>query len=175
MGQPLIPFQRRAGVDLPSVREQLERCGAQLVQAAIMADAGERLRLLGRAGEAYYLLGDYSVALPLLEEAVRLAQAARDGRLEVANLLRLATAYQYVEQHHRAEPLFRRALALARTAGQTDLLDFALQHFGKCLVEMGWLAEAITCFGEALALRRAKSDEGLIASTERALAAVRRR
>jgi tetratricopeptide (TPR) repeat protein len=167
-----VPFQRRAGVDLSTVRQQLAASLGQLAQATASGTATERLRVIGRVGEAYCLLGNDEMALPLLEEAVALAKKVQDTWLEVVNLIRLATAYQYAGQHGRAESLFRRAVELAQSINYKDRLDFALQHFGKCLVEMGRLDEAAACFEEALALRQVKGDVGLIASTERALAAM---
>jgi tetratricopeptide (TPR) repeat protein len=174
MTKPVMLFQRRAGVDFSALPGQLENAVEQLALATASGDQAARLPLVGRVGELYYLLGDYQAAIPLLEEAVAGAQQLGARRLEVVNWIRLATTYQYAGRHDEAEPLFRRAIALARAAEGADRLDFALQHFGKCLVEMGRLDEAIACFEEALALRQAKGDAGLIASTEQALAAVRR-
>jgi tetratricopeptide (TPR) repeat protein len=129
---------------------------------------------LGRCGEAYRLLGDLPQAVPLLEEAVALARRQADPRRRAANLIRLATAYQYRNDHAAARPLFDDALALTRAhpaeAGTYE--DFALQHLGKCLVEMGHLAEARACFDQALVLRQAKGDPGLLASTQEALTAL---
>lgn len=174
MAKLFMPFQRRAGVDLSALPGQLEHALEQLAQATASGDQAARLSLVGRVGELSYLLGDYQTAIPLLEEAVAGARQPGARRLEVVHCIRLAMAYQYAGRHEEAEPLFRRAIALAREAEGTDRLDFALQHFGKCLVEMGRPDEAIICFEEALVLRRAKGEAGLIASTEQALAAVRR-
>lgn len=46
------------------------------------------------------------------------------------------------------------------------------KHYGKCLVEQGRTVEAVAHFEHALALRQARGDAGLIASTRAALAAV---
>lgn len=44
-----------------------------------------------------------------------------------------------------------------------------MQHKGKCLLELGRIAEAQQCFKEALELRELKGDVSLIESTEQAL------
>lgn len=172
-GQNIIPFQRHAPKDPGSLRWQLQAHLAQLEQIKAGPDALEVIRMTGLIGEEYRFLGELETALPLLEVALAGAQRLGARRLEMVNCIRLATMYQYMDRHDQAEALFRRALELAREADGTDRLDFALQHLGKCLVEMGRFEEAAACFEEALALRRAKGDAGLIASTEQALAAVR--
>jgi tetratricopeptide (TPR) repeat protein len=174
-GQNIIPFQRHAPEDPAALRRQLQEHLAQLEQIKAGSDALEVIRMTGLIGEEYRFLGEYVAALSLLEEALAGAQRLGARRLEVVNCIRLATAYQYMGRHDEAEALFRRALELAGEPGNVDRLDFALQHRGKCLVEMGRLEEAAACFEEALALRQAKGDAGLIASTEQALAAVRKR
>src|SRR5579885_3088340 len=137
MTKPFIPFQRLTGVDLSALPGQLENALEELAQATASGDQAARLALVGRVGELYYLLGDYQAAIPLLEESAAEAQRLGARRLEVVHWIRLATAYQYADHHEEAEPLFRRAITLAREAEGADRLDFALQHFGKCLVEMG--------------------------------------
>jgi tetratricopeptide (TPR) repeat protein len=69
--------------------------------------------------------------------------------------------------------IFRAAFALTLSGAASDYEDFALQHLGKCLVEMGRVDEAIACFDRALILRWMKADPELIASTEEALAGAR--
>lgn len=172
-GQNIVPFQRHAPEDPAALHRQLQAHLAQLEQIKAGPDALEVIRMTGQIGEEYRFLGEYEAALPLLEEALAGAQRLGARRLEMVNCIRLATAYQYAGRHDEAEALFRRALEFAREPEHADRLDFALQHLGKCLVEMGRLDEAAACFEEALALRRAKGDAGLIASTEQALAAIR--
>src|SRR5579885_282361 len=174
MAREIIPFQRGTLEDTPALRKLLAEQRERLKLATADEDTSARLRLLGSMGETWYLLGNYQEALALLGEALALARQLEDTRREIANLIRLATASQYAGDHSRAEVLFRQALDLVRTAQQTEYVDFVWQHLGKCLVEMGRLEEARACFEEALAYRRVKGDAELIASTDRALAAVRR-
>ncbi len=174
MARQIIPFQRGTLEDTPALRKQLEEQCERLKLAIADEDAPARLRLLGSLGETWYLLGNYQESLALLGDALALARQLKDTRREIANLIRLATAHQYAGDHSRAEALFHQALELVRTAQQTEYVDFVWQHLGKCLVEMGRLEEARACFEEALACRQVKGDAELIASTDRALEAVRR-
>jgi tetratricopeptide (TPR) repeat protein len=129
--------------------------------------------LLGQIGEIHYCLGDAWHALPLLCKAVTLAETCGDARLLAAQQLRLATGLQYANRHAEAESVFRQGLAATSDSTASMYADFFLQHLGKCLVEMDRILEAIACFEEALALRRAKDDAILQASTQKALKAAR--
>ncbi|MFF4922525.1 hypothetical protein ACFY4B_18260 [Kitasatospora sp. NPDC001261] len=64
-----------------------------------------------------------------------------------------------------ADVLYRRAMATARSR-QPELLDYALRHFGKHLLEKGNLVLARSHLREALRLRIAKRDTGLVQSTQ---------
>ncbi len=148
---------------------------AACVTAEKSGDAMVLLRLLGKRGEWHYLLGDNEEALALLPRAIDLAQ--RLGRTDAcaANRLRRATAFQYANRHPEAVDLFVDGLAMLTPPIAATYRDFFLQHYGKCLVEMGRLTEARTCFTEALTLRQTKGDVTLIASTTRALDALAQR
>jgi len=104
-----------------------------------------------RAGEACRFLGRY-------DEAITFYQRVDSAAARLAE----ATALQYRGDHAQAEGVFRALLEGG------ELRDYVLQHYGKCLVEMGRSVAAIACFEEALALR--KGD--LAASTLRALEAM---
>jgi tetratricopeptide (TPR) repeat protein len=144
-----------------------------LLAAAATEDAAERLRLLGAIGNDERALGNLVAAEHYLAEAVALARSTGDARREAANLIRLATAMQCDNRHAEAEPLFRAALALTERPAAAMYRDFALQHWAKWLVETGQVPEAVACFEQALALRYAKGDGALIASTEQSLVAAR--
>ncbi|MGE7625335.1 hypothetical protein ACQKMD_20715 [Viridibacillus sp. NPDC096237] len=49
------------------------------------------------------------------------------------------------------------------------LLDFALQHKGKCLMELGEWELSLSHFHEALSIRKSKAEPSLIYSTELAI------
>jgi len=115
------------------------------------------------------ILGQEETAAPLLKQALMLARKLNDKRLEVANLLSLATAQQYLGQRDLAQDLFQEALEKARVYEQLQFEDFILHHRGRCFVEQGKIEEARTCFEQALILRKRKGDQRGIASTRRAL------
>ncbi|MFF9078022.1 hypothetical protein ACF1A9_38265 [Streptomyces sp. NPDC014872] len=58
-----------------------------------------------------------------------------------------------------ADVLYHSALSAARSQ-HPELVDFALQHTGKHLMERGDLAGAEACLHEALRLRIAKGTPG---------------
>lgn len=165
----MIPFQRPPDLDDESVRERINKNLDHLLEARDAGDRAERLQLLGQIGNDQRALGNLVEAEMFLTEAVALARTLGDRRREAADLIRLATARQYGGQHTEAEALFREAVILTASGDAADYEDFALQHLGKCLVEMGRVDEAIACFDRALVLRWMKADPALIASTEQAL------
>lgn len=137
-------------------------------------EAASSARALGRLGDQLRLAPETrSEAIDVLERAVAAAKRADDGPLLVANNIRLATALQYADRHNEAVVLFIDVLKLIETGhdepGVTPYKDFALQHLGKCCVEIGLLTPAREYLQQALTLRKDKGDAALIASTEKAL------
>ena len=94
------------------------------------------------------------------------ARAAGDGP---AALVRLATSLQYAGQHDEGVVVFEDVLARSSEPAFARYEHFALQHLGTCLMEMERAPEALAAFHGAMALRIPLGDEGLIASTRRAL------
>jgi kanamycin kinase len=169
----LKPFQR-VYADHPRPHIEAIQAQQESLHEALHADDLEgELHALGPLGEAYRMLGQLDAALPHLERAVALARELDKPKFVLSNLIRLATAYQYLNRHAEAEPLFEEATALARRLGMLE--DFALQHHGKSLAEQGRWAAAVERFEQALALRQAKGNAQLVASTEDALEAARAR
>lgn len=166
------PFQRGYADDPEAVEVALVRATAALVAAGAAGDDAARLELLGRVGEMERMLGRLDDAIAHLRTARTLARERGDARREITALIRLATALQYHEEHAEADALFRECLAAIARTGERGHEDFAHQHYGKCLVEQGRTVEAVAHFEHALALRQARGDAGLIASTRAALAAV---
>ena len=163
----LKPFQR---VYADSPRPLIEQIQAQQTawhDAMHDEDAEEELHALGPLGEAYRMLGQLDVAATHLERAVALARTLEKPAFLVSNLVRLATTYQYRNQHAEAEPLFVEALDLAKRLGVLE--DYAAQHYGKSLAEQGRWDEAIALFERAIALRTPRGDAELIASSQEAL------
>lgn len=137
-------------------------------------DRRSEVRLLGYLGNAFRVLGRGDEAIAALEESLRGAEALGDERARAIALIRLGEAQRCRDELKPAENTLRRALSTARARSEAaDLVDFALQHLGKCLLDLGRLDEAEAVLEEALVLRKAKGDDELIASTELALARLR--
>ncbi|GAA4913566.1 kanamycin kinase [Stackebrandtia albiflava] len=120
---------------------------------------------LRAAGLGRLLTGEYEAAAGLLDAAY---EAADTDRRRLAVMVNRADVTRYAGDPAAALPQYRRAVELAR-ASVPELLDFALQHLGKCLAESGETGEAGTVLHEALALRLVKGDPELVASTRRAI------
>ncbi|MFJ9523694.1 tetratricopeptide repeat protein [Kitasatospora sp. NPDC101801] len=128
-----------------------------------------RTRLVSRwIGIGQVSLGDPHGALPFLRQSLGLAAAADNTPAVLATILNLGDAHRYAGEPETADALYRRALDTARRE-QPELTDFALQHYGKHLMEQGDLPRARDYLREALRLRIAKGDTGLIESTQAAL------
>ncbi|MEV7783356.1 tetratricopeptide repeat protein [Kitasatospora sp. NPDC088351] len=128
-----------------------------------------RTRVLARwVGIGLVSLGDYHDARAFLCQALDLATASGNIRAVIATELNLGDAYRYAGEAETADVLYRKALDTARSR-HPELVDFALQHFGKHLMEQGDLVPARAHLREAWRLRIAKGDTGLIESTQAAL------
>lgn len=128
-------------------------------------DAASRRRL----GLGLIALGNYSEAVVILDGVVTDAASNRDSDTEIKARINLGDAFRYHGDLRAAYTEYQRAVKQARAENQL-LLDFALQHLGKHYLEAGQRSAAITCFWEALRLRRAKGDASLVDSTLAALA-----
>jgi tetratricopeptide (TPR) repeat protein len=168
-----IFFQRYLSPDPAALERQVEDNLKLLAQAQTAQDECSQLELLSKLGAHYTMLEKEDQAAPLLEQALALAKRLHDKRLEVANLISLATAQQYLGNRDIAQELFQVALKKVKVYDQPHYEDFALHHLGRCLVEQGKIAEACACFEQALLLRKSKGDQRLIASSQQALDAVR--
>lgn len=169
----LKPFQRQYAENALALTKTIRDHHQALHDAEDAGDREAALAAHGAMSDAFRMLGQLDPAVRHGEEAVELARALDRPKSLAANLIRLATALQYRNQHDEAEPLFAEGRALAAKVGVLE--DYALQHHGKSLAEQGKWAEAIACFERALALREAKGDAALIASTREALDEARAR
>ncbi len=131
-----------------------------------------RTRVLTRwIGIGQMSLGNHEEALTLLQQSLDLAAAIGNAHAVVATGLNLGDAHRYAGDRRTADALYRSALNTARSQ-HPELVDFALQHTGKHLMELGDLAGAQAHLQEALRLRIAKGDAELVESTKAALARV---
>ncbi|MFJ9446327.1 tetratricopeptide repeat protein [Kitasatospora sp. NPDC101235] len=126
-------------------------------------------RVLARwIGIGLVSLGDPDEARVFLRQALDLATASGSAGAVIATQLNLGDAYRYGGDVETADAFYRSALGAARSQ-RSDLVDFALQHLGKHLMEQGDLASARTCLREAQQLRTAKGDPEPVKSTQSAL------
>lgn len=123
-----------------------------------------------RLGVALLALRRLAEAVDVLTDAAEHAASTMDYRGEVAARVNLGDAYRYGDDLDSAGQQYLRALEVAR-AHVPELVDFPLQHLGKWHLDAGRLAEARACLREASALRAAKGDPELLASTHAALRA----
>ncbi|MFI1312386.1 tetratricopeptide repeat protein [Streptomyces albidoflavus] len=173
MLQHLIAQDERLRM-VPAGRVQLtDAVATALAELRALPESADpaKARVLARwTGIGLMALGIHDDAIAFLRRALDLATATHNDRAVISTELNLGDAYRYAGDAQTAEVLYRRALGAAR-ARHPDLLDYALQHFGKHLMEQGGgsLAQARTHLREALHMRRAKGDAGLIESTQAAV------
>lgn len=165
-----MEFQRYTAPDAAALEADIAACRARL------AGASEALDLVDCTSDLAALLTTArreGEALDLLQG--RLDQAEQFPASEASGWFwnSYATALQYNGRRDAAEPVFAKALELARRGGWRRLQSFVLQHWGRSLVEQGELERARQKFEEALDIRRAL-DDPRTASTENALAGLAR-
>ena len=76
---------------------------------------------------------------------------------------------KYADQHQQALSKFNDAVDQCARQESSQLLDFAYQHKGKCLLELEDISQASEYFQKAMELRIKKGDVSLIASTQLAI------
>ncbi|GAA2780468.1 tetratricopeptide repeat protein [Kitasatospora aburaviensis] len=157
---------------VPTDRDQLTTAVEELREdlRALPADSDpDRARAMARwIGIGLVSLGSHQDARAFLTQALDLATASGNSRAIIATELNLGDAYRYGGDVETADAFYRRALDGARSR-QPELVDFALQHFAKHLMERGDFEPARSHLQEARRLRIAKGDTGLIESTQAAL------
>jgi tetratricopeptide (TPR) repeat protein len=124
---------------------------------------------LRQAGVGLIALGDHAEAQRVLSAAVDRAETPHQ---RVAALVNLADAHRYAGDLATAEPLYEDAIEIAR-AECPNTLHFALQHFGKHLIDARRPHLAVEVLTEVLLIRQKLGDPALIASTQEALSAAR--
>ncbi|MCD0442915.1 tetratricopeptide repeat protein [Glycomyces sp. A-F 0318] len=124
---------------------------------------------LRQAGVGLIALGDYGRAQRVLRDALDRAATPRE---RVAALVNLGDAHRYPGDLETAEPLYQQAVEIAR-AEAPGTLHFALQHYGKHLVDARRPHLAVEVLAEVLIMRERIGDPALIASTREALSAAR--
>lgn len=151
---------------------------ARALEARAHGDSNpaEAARSASMAALQLALLGHHEQARQLVEFALARQPATQCPYDRTVTEIRGAQLQQLAGQLADAESLLAAIVARCRSDRNVErLLDFALQHHGKVLFDMGLHQRALECFQEALALRTARKDPELTASTELAIAAATRR
>lgn len=163
MERPPQPFLRQpTRSDDAWASEVLEARGRAIADPRALGPLGDLLRVGNALTEARGVLG----------RAVEVAVMNGDEPRRRANIIRLATAEFYDGAHAEAIPRLAALVRDIEASSDRRYLDFALQHLGKALAEVGRYTEAVALFERALGLRK---DPGLRASSREALAAARAR
>ncbi|MFB8202859.1 tetratricopeptide repeat protein [Kitasatospora purpeofusca] len=157
---------------VPTDRDELATAIVRLREElrALPEDADPaRTRVLTRwIGIGQMSMGHHDEALTFLRQSFDIAARTGNTRAVVATGLNLADAHRYAGDARSADALYRSALNTARNQ-HPELVDYALQHTGKHLMERGDLTGAQAHLKEALRLRIAKEDTELVKSTQAAL------
>lgn len=125
----------------------------------------DKLFLYSNIGNLYRILGNSQLAIECLEKAIELSE---ENKL-IINLIRLGEALKYSGQHGQSLIKFDEAIELCSYVSNTGLLDFAFQHKGKCLLELGQIDAAFDYFQKAMQIRLVKGEQSLIESTQLAI------
>ncbi|KOP71430.1 hypothetical protein AMS59_18605 [Lysinibacillus sp. FJAT-14745] len=134
-----------------------------------LTNEDEKYFLMGTLGNLYRIYGEPQKAVKILTKCVTIASNQNNSNREIVSLIRLGEAIKYNDGPMKALEVFNEVLDKCKTNNHLLYLDFAIQHKGKCLLEIGEIAEAEKCFKEALKLRELKEDVSLIESTQQAL------
>jgi len=129
----------------------------------------EKYILMGTLGNLYRIYGEPQKAINILSECLIIACDQNDSNREIVSLIRLGEAIKYNGNPMEALEIFNEVLDKCKANDNLFYVDFAMQHKGKCLLELGEIAEAEKYFKETLKLRELKGDLSLIESTQQAL------
>ncbi|MCA1029713.1 tetratricopeptide repeat protein [Bacillus timonensis] len=123
--------------------------------------------LYGMLGNLYRIVNQPIKAIDILEKCMVMAKD--DAAKKIVTLIRLGEALKYKGEHEKALHHFDEAISLCRQNQVNSYMDFALQHKGKCLIEIGMFNEAEQCLKSALHIRMVKRNDSLISSTKAAI------
>ena len=137
----------------------------RLVEKTLARASGLAQPELRRLGVALIALGDHRRAREVLSRAL---ERAATPRQKIAALVNLGDAHRYDEDLVGAEPRYTEAIATARSACP-EVLHFAMQHYGKHLIDARKPKRAAEVLEEVLKMRRRLGDPALLASTQEAL------
>lgn len=142
--------------------------------AAVGDDKALRAEGLTNLGGLAFGAGDLAGAATKGQEALALAEAAKDVARQVEALALLEDVQSTRADFDAALALNARRLALAKESGQRPQQVLALTSRATKLIEIGRLADARAAAEEALPLARLNSDDVALAWVHDALARVHR-
>jgi len=161
---------------IPSeVRDYIAYLESQLLGAV---DPMKQVSLLGEIGSYLRILEDLTLAEEKIQLAMNLIETHKLGaQVEIQQKIRLAHIYQWKQDFEKSNTLFNEIIAFCRESSEAQkYLHFALQHAGKNFFDQQRYAEALTCFIEALKIRRERNAPlDQIESTKRAIEETKRR
>ncbi len=132
-------------------------------------ESSERYYLAGTMGNLYRVIGKLNRSIGYLNVSIQIAIEEDDPIKEMIAKIRLGEALKYANKHQKALGLFNEAIQMA-VEHEPFYLDFAYQHKGKCLMEIGKYEEALEALEEAWVIRKSKQNAELLESTRQAIA-----
>jgi tetratricopeptide (TPR) repeat protein len=160
---------RFSAEDRDGVLRDIEMDRGVLAAAIPGAASPAILRAQVRLGFSLTPLGEEAEAAEHLETAAAMARMLSEHGQEIAALLHLATAVQYLGDRDRAQQLFQEGLDKAAEYGIGEDVHLLLHHRARCYAEQGQISEARECMAQALALRQQLGDPRFITSSQGAL------
>ncbi len=155
-----LTYSQQAGAqacDLYAQREAIVYYSRALV-AARELDITVESQILSARGHAYEILGDFNSALDDLEQALRIAQEARDGLAEWQILINIGSLWAGRDYQQTGE-YFRRAEVQAQKLGQPKLHAQSLNRLGNLYVNLGQIEQGLKAHMQALQIFESTSDE----------------
>ncbi|MED3804259.1 hypothetical protein P4562_20265 [Lysinibacillus xylanilyticus] len=113
---------------------------------ANITNEDEKYFLMGTLGNLYRIYGELQKAVKT--ECVTIASNQNNSNREIVALIRLGEAIKYKGNPMKALEIFNEVLEKCKANNNLLYLDFAIQHKGKCLLELGGIVEAEKCFKE---------------------------
>ncbi len=159
-------------------RELLDQ-GAKRVETEFSGEPQLQATLFDNIGRAYMSLGLYKTAEGLLQRAYDLRESilGSDNLDTAATLDALATSIRLNSEYTRAEPFFRKSLAVRQRKLRADdpLIGRSLSNLGECLYWEGEDAEAESLLRQALQLQRSHGLNEDVSASDNYLALVLQR
>ncbi|MDX1687623.1 MAG: tetratricopeptide repeat protein, partial [Candidatus Promineifilaceae bacterium] len=130
----------------------------QLAQLVGDLDRQRQAAVALRRAAFYAYIPDFDRAIPLIHEAIELAQVVDDGVLQAEAYRQLGNVRFRLREYDEALAAYDQALPLARAGGKSTTVTRTLNGMGMALDEQGNLADARVCYEEALQIQRQAGD-----------------